>query len=115
MPHFILDCSAEILDTHTREAIAEQVHTVAVSSGLFELGDIKVRVNPYDHYLVGGKRESFIHVFASVMQGRTVEQRAALSRSVVEKLTEMFPEVPNIAMNVSEFEKATYCNRTMLE
>lgn len=115
MPHFILDCSAEILETHSRETITEQVHTVAAASGLFDLGDIKVRVNPYEQYLVGGKRELFIHVFASVMQGRTIEQRAELSKSVVGKLAAMFPDVPNIAMNVSEFEKATYFNRTMLE
>ena len=114
MPHFILDCSAEVLEQHTRETIAERVHDVVASSGLFELRDIKVRLNPYDQYLVGGKKELFIHVFASVMQGRTVEQRAALSRSVVAKLTVLFPDVSNIAMNVSEFEKATYCNRSML-
>tara|TARA_R110002126_G_scaffold285314_2_gene435563 strand:- start:939 stop:1151 length:213 start_codon:yes stop_codon:yes gene_type:complete len=66
------------------------------------------------YYFVGGKREYFIHVFSSIMQGRTTEQRARLSQLVVEKLVATFPHVPNIAMNVSEFEKATYCNRGML-
>ncbi|MFC4654170.1 5-carboxymethyl-2-hydroxymuconate Delta-isomerase [Rheinheimera marina] len=114
MPHFIVDCSVEILDSHSEEYIAEQIHLVAVASDLFDIGDIKVRINPYNKYLVGAKRELFIHVFSSLMQGRTTEQRAKLSRSVVERLVAMFPHVPNIAMNVSEFEKATYCNRTML-
>jgi len=26
----------------------------------------------------------------------------------------MFPQVSNIAMNVSEFEKSTYCNKNMI-
>jgi len=29
-------------------------------------------------------------------------------------LSEMFPQVSNIAMNVSEFEKSTYCNKNMI-
>lgn len=114
MPHFIVDCSAEVLDLHSMEYIAEQIHLVAAASELFDIGDIKVRINPFSHYSVGGKREQFIHVFSSVMQGRTTEQRANLSKSVLEKLVTMFPNIPNIAMNVSEFEKATYCNRKML-
>lgn len=114
MPHFIVDCSVEVLESHPEEYIAEQIHLAAVASDLFDIGDIKVRVNPYSKYIVGGERELFIHVFSSIMQGRTTEQRAKLSQAVVEKLVEMFPHVPNIAMNVSEFEKATYCNRNML-
>lgn len=114
MPHFIVDCAVEVLESHAEEYIAEQVHLVAVASGLFDIRDIKVRVNPYDKYLVAGKRELYMHVFASIMQGRTTEQRAALSKAVVERLVDLFPQVPSIAMNVSEFEKATYCNRRML-
>jgi 5-carboxymethyl-2-hydroxymuconate isomerase len=63
---------------------------------------------------VGNKREDFIHVFAHIMQGRTTEQKANLSRAIVSKLVTLFPEISNIAMNISDFEKATYCNRTML-
>jgi len=111
MPHFIIDCSAEILNSHPEAILLKEIHAIAAESGLFELNDIKVRINPYKEYLVGGKHELFIHVFSSIMQGRTVAQKAALSKAVVEKLITMFPDVPNIAMNVSEFEKATYRNR----
>jgi len=114
MPHFIVDCSEEILSIYSEQEIIEQLHVVVNSSGLFEEKDIKVRVHPYKKYLVGNKRELFIHVFSSIMQGRTTEQKAQLSKTVVEKLASMFSNVPNIAMNINEFEKATYCNRNML-
>lgn len=114
MPHFVMDCSADILKTHNEEYILEQVHLVANDTGLFEESDIKVRLNPFKKYIVGNKREAFIHIFANIMEGRTTEQKSALSRAVVAKLIELFPEVPNIAMNINDFEKATYCNRTML-
>ncbi len=114
MPHFIVDCSQSILQSQTEEQINACVHRAANSTNLFDEGDIKVRVNPFTIYSVGNKRDAFIHVFASIMEGRSIEQRADLSRLIVSELVSMFPNVPNIAINVAEFERATYCNRGML-
>ncbi|PKH85089.1 5-carboxymethyl-2-hydroxymuconate Delta-isomerase [Colwellia sp. Bg11-28] len=114
MPHFIMDCSQSVLESHKEEFIIEQVHLIAYSTGLFDEGDIKVRINPFKKFIVGNKTDDFIHVFTHIMQGRTTEQKADLSKLVVTMLTTMFPDITNIAMNISDFEKATYCNRTML-
>lgn len=114
MPHFVADCSRSILQFHSEETILQRLHQTAAASGLFEEDDIKVRVNPYSVYSVGGTTREFIHVFSSIMQGRTVGQRADLSRRLVETLVAMFPQVDYVAANISEFEKATYCNRAML-
>ena len=114
MPHFVMDCSESILKSYDEEFIIEQIFLVASATHLFDDNDIKVRLNLFKKYSVGNKREDFIHVFASIMQGRTIEQKSMLSQAVVSKLADMFPNVPNIAMNISDFEKATYCNRTML-
>jgi len=114
MPHFVIDCSQGVLQSQAEERIIDRVHRAANATNLFDEGDIKVRVNPFLVYAVGNKREDFIHVFASIMEGRSIEQRANLSRHIVSELFSMFPHVTNIAMNVAEFEKATYCNRAML-
>lgn len=114
MPHFVVDCSQDILQRRTEGQIIEHVHRAACSTGLFDEDDIKVRVNPFETYSVGNKRADFMHVFASIMEGRSIEQRANLSRLVVGELVSMFPDVANIAMNIAEFDKATYCHRAML-
>ncbi|USD35841.1 MULTISPECIES: 5-carboxymethyl-2-hydroxymuconate Delta-isomerase [Ferrimonas] len=114
MPHFVMDCSAEVLHHYDEASVLVDLHRVAVDSGLFNEADIKVRVRPFSSGLVGGSDATFIHVFASIMSGRSTEQKAALSRAVVSLLSQRYPEVANIAMNVSEFEKASYCNRRML-
>ena len=114
MPHFVVDCSASVLSTHDEGTINEQIHIVANSTGLFDENDIKVRVNPFKNYIVGNRQEDFIHVFSNIMEGRTTDQKANLSKVIVKKLAEMFPQVPNIAINVRDFEKATYCNKSML-
>ena len=49
------------------------------------------------------------------MEGRTIEQKANLSKTIVKDLTLMFPLVPNIGTNVVEFKRATYFNKNMLD
>lgn len=115
MPHFIIDCSEGILKSHSEEEIIEQVHISAVSTELFNKNDVKVRVNFFKKYSTGDKKEDFIHVFANIMQGRSIEQKANLSKTIVQDLTLIFPLVPNIGTNVIEFEKTTYFNRNMLD
>lgn len=114
MPHFVIDCAQSILLHQTEEQIIEQVFSVANETGLFEDTDIKIRVNPFAFYSVGNKREEFIHVFAHIMEGRSVKQRLNLSNKIVSKLVSMFPHVKYVAANIAEFERATYFNRAML-
>jgi 5-carboxymethyl-2-hydroxymuconate isomerase len=114
MPHFVVDCSQAILKIQDEESIITRLHRVVNASGLFQESDIKIRVNPFAINSVGGGREDFIHTFAWIMEGRTVEQRAALSKAIVTELATMFPQLPRIAVNVAEFEKATYFNRAMM-
>ena len=114
MPHFVVDCSQGILQIHGEESIITRLRRVVSSSGLFEESDIKIRIRPFRVYAAGGGREDFIHTFAWIMQGRSVEQRAALSKAIVSELAEMFPLLPRIAANIAEFEQATYFNRAMM-
>ncbi len=115
MPHFIIDCSENILKSHSQDEIIKQVHISAVSTKLFHKNDLKVRVNIFEKYSTGDKKEDFIHVFANIMEGRTIEQKANLSKTIVKDLALMFPLVPNIGTNVIEFERATYFNKNMLD
>jgi 5-carboxymethyl-2-hydroxymuconate isomerase len=114
MPHFIIDCSQNIVNRVTEDVLLNLVHETAKASELFIRGDIKVRVNAYSSFLVDGAKTDFIHVFGHVLEGRSTEQKAALSESIVKALSKLLPEVSFIAMNVSEFGKATYYNKDMI-
>jgi 5-carboxymethyl-2-hydroxymuconate isomerase len=48
------------------------------------------------------------------MEGRNTEQKANLSRKVIEQLNLMFPDIPILSMNIREFEAATYCNKSLI-
>lgn len=114
MPHFILDCTKRILEYHDPKLILKEVLETAYSTGLFEKEDIKVRLNPFEYSLVQGSDNDFIHVFGNIMEGRTDEQKAGLSKLMISKLKLIFPNVPIISINIRDFEKASYCNKTMV-
>lgn len=114
MPHFVIHCSEQIIKLETPQNIMQKVYDTAKSTGLFIPDDIKVRINPFQYYNTGNTKDDFIHVFANIMQGRNTEQKANLSRQIVSELKTMFPQVPIISINIRDFEKATYCNKSMI-
>jgi 5-carboxymethyl-2-hydroxymuconate isomerase len=114
MPHFIVDCSENIIEQESPEAIMQAVHDVANATGLFAVNDIKVRLHPYQHFKLGEGKRDFIHIFAFIMEGRTTEQKENLSRRMIERLKEMFPAISILSINISEFEKATYINKALI-
>ncbi len=117
MPHFVVDCSENVLTLKTPEEVIQAVYETAESTDLFArsgVGGIKVRINPYKYYTTMNSSDDFIHVFANIMEGRAQEQKRTLSKEVVGKLAAMFPSVDVISINITDFEKATYCNRSIL-
>tara|TARA_R110002096_G_scaffold419657_1_gene624418 strand:+ start:2532 stop:2834 length:303 start_codon:yes stop_codon:yes gene_type:complete len=96
------------------EEIMQNVYNTAESTQLFDKGDIKVRINPFKHYNIGNTKDDFIHIFANIMEGRSVVQKSNLSKKIITELKIMFPEVPIISVNIRDFEKATYCNKSMV-
>ena len=118
MPHFIIDCSESVLGLANPDELMRSVYAAAESTGLFAssgVGGIKVRLRPYRYFTNVDAQVHFVHVFANIMEGRTREQKKALSEKVVRALKELLPAVEIVSMNVREFEKATYCNAPMVE
>ena len=115
MPHFVIDCSDSILKYTTEERLLNEVFLAAESTQLFVKGEIKVRVNSFENWQVGDRKDDFIHVFSSIMEGRTSAQKKLLLDKIIEVLVTLFPEVYNIAMNISEFQKTLYLNRSQYE
>ncbi|MGQ3679587.1 5-carboxymethyl-2-hydroxymuconate Delta-isomerase [Tenacibaculum discolor] len=114
MPHFVIDCSENIIKLKSPKEIIQKVYDTAESTNLFDKRDIKVRINPFEYYTVGNTNDDFIHIFANIMEGRNTLQKKNLSEKIVTELKLMFPEVPIISINIRDFEKATYCNKSMM-
>ncbi|MFT4755157.1 MAG: 5-carboxymethyl-2-hydroxymuconate isomerase [Salibacteraceae bacterium] len=73
-----------------------------------------MRINSFEYYNIGNTKDDFIHIFANIMEGRNMTQKSDLSKKIISELKLMFPGVPIISMNIRDFEKATYCNKSMV-
>ena len=114
MPHFIIDCSREILQERTAEEIMNAVYETADSTELFAANDIKVRLRPFEYYQLGKSKKNFIHIFGYIMEGRSTGQKANLSRLIIKRMVELFPETSFVSMNIFDFDFDTYCNRSLI-
>ena len=114
MPHFIIDCSENIIEQKSPEEIMQAVYDAAEATGLFAENDIKARLRPFQYFKLGQGKSDFIHIFGNVMEGRSVEQKANLSRKIIERLNEMFTDISILSINICEFEKTTYCNKALI-
>jgi len=114
MPNFIVDCPQDVISMRKHVQLMQTISDAAEATGLFNPLDIKVRIRPYEHYLVANKQQDFMHVFGYIREGRTDEQKAMLSRQIVSALKQLYPEFPVISMNVMEFDNVSYLNTRML-
>ena len=118
MPHFVIDCSESILGLVDSDLLMQAVYNTAEATDLFArdgVGGIKVRLNPYKHFLNVDAHDHFVHVFANIMEGRTRKQKQTLSQAMIRTLRGLLPTVDIISINIRDFEKAMYCNVLKLE
>jgi 5-carboxymethyl-2-hydroxymuconate isomerase len=83
MPHLVIvhstDGHGDIFDAQN---LMEALHDAAAATGVMQAGDIKIRATPYSDYLVAGKRDGFCHITVSMLEGRTPEQKVAVSEAL---------------------------------
>ena len=118
MPHLIVHCSESVTRMAAPEELLDTVFEAAESTGLFAtsgVGGIKVRLETFRNFRNVDGREHFVHVFGYIMEGRTTAQKQALTTAVVRALKTLLPAVEIVSMNVSDFERETYRNATMVE
>lgn len=113
MPHLIVECSEEILKGVDVSNLVNTIYDEVISTESFE-NNVMVRINTFKHYTTMGSADDFIYVFANILEGRSVENRKLLSRRIVTLLTNKFPNVAKISMNIREFERATFVNNNMI-
>ncbi|AQX86186.1 5-carboxymethyl-2-hydroxymuconate Delta-isomerase [Elizabethkingia bruuniana] len=114
MPNFIIDCSQDIIQQAAPDDIMNAVYETAEATGLFAANDIKVRIQPFQYYKLAESKKNFIHIFGYIMEGRTTEQKADLSKQIITKLAVLLPDISFLSISINDFETATYCNKSLI-
>lgn len=112
MPHLVIEHSAEDhggnFDT---PSLLQALHDAAAATGVMQAGDIKIRATPYADYLVAGKRDSFCHITVSMLEGRTPEQKVAVSEALRAVMAKLLPQTKSLSVDVRDMDAVAYKKR----
>lgn len=109
MPHVVIEYSANLEDVLDPQALVDDLHAVAVASGLAELAGIRSRAQRREAFRVAGGEPAngFVHITARLRRGRSVGQRKALGDALFaaadRRLTPVYDRHP-VAMTIEVHE-----------
>lgn len=113
MPHLVVECSENVLTMKSPDEMVGSIYKTATATDGFP-NNVMVRIIPFQHYTTIGSKDDFIFICAHILEGRTLEQKQALSKNIIKMLKNMFPEIPKISMIIREFERASFINNSMV-
>jgi len=113
MPHCIIDYSADVADQVDIDRLIEAVHQGALASALFPEYDIKTRAIAFDRHRTGQTRDSFVHVAIHLLDGRSDEQKSALSEGVLARIEPLLPGVVSVGVEICDMHRASYRKRVL--
>ena len=106
MPHCIVEHSSNI----NAKPLLKAVYDGAFKSNLFEVdgSGIKVRLAPFEDYIAGNDKHSFVHVQLRILTGRNSEQKLMLSELVLTEIKLLNFEDCSITVEVAELHRDSY-------
>jgi len=112
MPHLILEHSPEL--TGQVGAVAQALYDATYASELVpNKSAIKVRTIACDNVLMATKPQSFAHLTALLLSGRSTAEKAALARLFLDVLVAQLPEVGSLSVDPRELDVETYVKRVL--
>ncbi|MBF9001821.1 MULTISPECIES: 5-carboxymethyl-2-hydroxymuconate Delta-isomerase [Vibrio] len=114
MPNLIMEYSNSVDERVNVQGLLEDLHQVALQSGLFDIGAVKSRALSCHDWLIGdeGDSQDFIHITFELLDGRTIEQKKALASQLMSVLTEQVSHVRSLTINVREMNRDSFLKVT---
>jgi 5-carboxymethyl-2-hydroxymuconate isomerase len=111
MPHTVVEYSrCDDFEVPVAE-LMRALHVAAASTGVMQAADIKMRALPYSDYLMAGRQDGFCHVSVHLLQGRTPEQKRAVSETLREALSKILPRVKSLSVDIRDMDASAYKKR----
>ena len=111
MPHLVIEYSEGSLKEDQVAELMERLFVAAGQTGVMQPPDIKVRAQGYRHFLIAGKRDSFVHLSVYMLAGRTPEQKVMLSTELRRTMVELCPDVTSLSVDIRDMDPDAYKKR----
>lgn len=110
MPNLVLEYSNSVEERVNIQGLLEDLHQVALQSGLFAPSSVKSRTLRCHHWLIGERGDSvdFIHINVELLDGRSSEQKQALSVQLMAVLAEQASQVHSLTINIRDMDSMSF-------
>ncbi|MDK3016761.1 tautomerase family protein [Pseudodonghicola flavimaris] len=108
MPHFILEQGNALTTPEARTDAMRIAGEVGGACDFIEASDIKLRICDTADFLMLDGRQSYLHLTAKLLSGRTPEQKEQLAIGLRAALAERFPEIDSISIDVVDMDPFPY-------
>ncbi|MGC9421035.1 MULTISPECIES: 5-carboxymethyl-2-hydroxymuconate Delta-isomerase [Vibrio] len=110
MPNLVLEYSNSVEERVNIQGLLEDLHQVALQSGLFEASSVKSRTLRCHHWLIGeqGNSVDFIHLNLELLDGRTEMQKTILAQQLISVLSEQAGQVYSLTVNLRDMDRAYF-------
>lgn len=108
MPHIVVEYSDNLHTEVQQSNLLSTLHQVVLRSGLFSPEAIKARAQSYQHYILPEGSNNFIHITVSILSGRNIAQRKALSEAVFQATKQALAHVSKVSVNIHEMDALSY-------
>lgn len=114
MPNLMMEYSHSVDERVNIQKLLEDLHQVAIESGLFEVSSVKSRAISCHDWLIGEEADSqdFIHITFELLSGRTLEQKKELANQLMQVLKEQVGPVRSLTINVRDMDLESFLKVT---
>lgn len=94
MPHFIIEHSSNLEQSHDLKQLGEMIRDAAEATGVFPLGGIRVRFHPCETYVIadGHPDNAFLSVIVRIGVGRDMETKKRAGQALFDVICDFFDE-----------------------
>lgn len=118
MPHCVVEYSSNVPDEPDWRRVMADVHAALMSSGEFDLADIKSRVVRHDAFLIGDGADgrTFVTLTVQMMSGRDDDTKARIAEAALGVLERAFPRAlaetrASLTVQITDIHRASYRRR----
>jgi len=108
VPHLVIEYTSTDDSQINEEDLMTAAHWAAVSTGIFNESDIKVRAKRYSSAFVGGRHAQFVHVTIYLIDGRDNDIKKKLTQTVHDRLVSLFPGYASISVDARDLDREVY-------
>lgn len=108
MPHIVLEYSSNSIDDEQLNTALKNCFDACIEFDCIQPKSLMLRAHAILNAYSLNQADSFVHVTAHFLKGRTVERKSAISQTILDSVMKSLPQIDTISVDVLEIDGDVY-------